>query len=82
MITRLQTVPPFSLELFLILLIAVIQVVLPTVIFIYLDARDRNSSHAIAWAAAALFGGIAVWILYFVVREEVGPGDSSATADL
>jgi len=78
----LQTGLPISLELFLILLITAVQLVLVMVILIYLDARERNSSHAIAWAAAAFFGGIAVWILYFVVREELGPGDSSATANL
>jgi ABC-type glycerol-3-phosphate transport system permease component len=66
-------------ELLLIISIAVLQVVLVPVAIIYGDAKNRNSSHAIAWAAAAFFGGLAVWILYFVVREEVGPGESSPT---
>jgi len=80
--TLLQTGSPVSLELLLIILIPAVQLVLAMAALVYLDARNRNSSHAMAWAAAALFGGIAVWILYFVVREELGPGDSSATADL
>ena len=73
---------PLNVELILIILIAGLQILAVPAALIYEDAKGRNSSHPIAWAAAAFFGGIAVWILYFVVREEVGPGDSSPTDDL
>jgi len=41
-------------------------------LIVYLDAVDRNSDHALAWTVAALFGGVVVWALYLVVRDEVG----------
>jgi ABC-type glycerol-3-phosphate transport system permease component len=77
--SALLTGAPLNVELLLIISIAALQVVVVPVALIYEDAKNRNSSHAIAWAAAAFFGGIAVWVLYFVVREEVGPGESSPT---
>ncbi|OYR41305.1 hypothetical protein DJ82_05895 [Halorubrum sp. Ib24] len=46
-------------------------------LLVYLDATDRNSRHAIAWTLAALFGGVVVWVLYFAVRDEVGPSGSA-----
>lgn len=45
---------------------------------VYRGARDRNSNHALAWAVGAFFGGVVVWILYLVVRDEIGPGGPSA----
>ncbi|WP_123622394.1 hypothetical protein [Halorubrum sp. CSM-61] len=41
-------------------------------LIVYLDAVDRDSSHALAWTVAALLGGVVVWVLYLVVRDEVG----------
>ena len=72
----LQAGIPGTTELFIILLIAVIPLAIAVVIsgFIYQDATKRNSGHALAWAVGGFFGGIVVWILYLVVRDEVGPG--------
>ncbi|GGN16428.1 hypothetical protein [Halarchaeum nitratireducens] len=39
---------------------------------VYRDAKGRNSRHALAWALGAFFGNLVVWILYYVVRDEVG----------
>lgn len=78
----LQTGLPVSPELLLVLALAAIQVVVAMAIVIYRDAKDRNSRHALAWGSAAFFGGLAVWVLYFVVREELGPDTSSATGGL
>ncbi|GAB6860406.1 hypothetical protein ACFR97_09305 [Haloplanus litoreus] len=41
---------------------------------IYRDAKGRDSRHALAWAVGAFFGSLVVWILYYVVRDEVGSG--------
>lgn len=76
----LQAGVPASPELLLIMLVAVVQV-LPAVVvigLIYRDANRRGSEHALAWAAGGFFGGPAVWILYYVVRDEVGPGGPAA----
>jgi len=65
---------PGDLVLLVALLIAAVVAV--SIVFaalvIYLDAVDRHSDHALAWTVAALFGGLVVWTLYFVVRDEVG----------
>lgn len=76
---------PGAPELLIILIILGILLLVPlaVAVFIYRDATDRNSSHALAWAAAAFFGGVlggflgglVVWVLYFVVRDEVGPAN-------
>ena len=39
---------------------------------VYRDAKRRHSRHALAWALGAFFGALVVWILYYVVRDEVG----------
>ncbi|MGQ3330315.1 MULTISPECIES: hypothetical protein [Halorubrum] len=70
----LQVGLPGGPELFVVLFLAAV-VAVPVVfasLIIYLDAVDRNSDHALAWTVAALFGGVVVWTLYVVVRDEVG----------
>jgi len=71
----LQAGPPGGVELLVILLFTLLPVLLALVVsfLMYRDARRRNSGHALAWGAGAFFGGIVVWILYAVVRDEVGP---------
>jgi hypothetical protein len=74
MLSALQVGLPGGPELFVVLLLATV-VAVPVVfasLFIYLDAVDRNSGHALAWTVAALLGGVVVWTLYFAVRDEVG----------
>ncbi|GAA0308130.1 hypothetical protein [Halarchaeum salinum] len=39
---------------------------------VHRDATRRDSRHALAWALGAFFGSVIVWILYYVVRDEVG----------
>lgn len=80
----LQIGVPGGPELLIVLLITVLQIIpaLAVSVVIYLDAKERNSNHALAWAAGAFFGFVVVWILYFVVRDEVGPGDPSANGGL
>lgn len=39
---------------------------------VHRDATRRDSRHALAWALGAFFGSVVVWILYYVVRDEVG----------
>jgi hypothetical protein len=51
-------------------------------LIVYLDAVDRNSDHALAWAVAALIGGVVVWALYLVVRDEVGRNGLTANGRL
>jgi threonine/homoserine/homoserine lactone efflux protein len=41
-------------------------------VYIYRDANRRGSRHALAWAIGAFLGGIIVWLVYFVVRDEMG----------
>ncbi|WP_096388981.1 hypothetical protein [Halopenitus persicus] len=76
----LQAGIPGTTELFIILLIAVIPLAVAVVAsgFIYRDAKKRNSGHALAWAVGGFFGGFVVWILYLVVRDEVGSGGGTA----
>lgn len=58
------------------LIIALFTFLLPLVVsvLIYRDANRRGSGHALAWALGAFFGSLVVWLLYYVVRDEVGPG--------
>jgi RsiW-degrading membrane proteinase PrsW (M82 family) len=77
-----------SPELFVILVLTVIVFAIPVVIsvFIYRDARDRQSGHAVAWASASFFcallgqffGGVVFWVFYLVVRDEIGPREPTA----
>ncbi|WP_380678969.1 hypothetical protein [Salinigranum sp. GCM10025319] len=58
------------------LLILLLTIVVPLAIsyYIYRDAKRRGSRHALAWGLGAFFGSLVVWLLYFVVRDEVGRG--------
>ena len=69
---------PGGPELF-ILFSLLFSVIIPLVVtyYIYRDAKDRGSQHALAWGVGSFFGSIVVWILYFVVRDEVGASGSS-----
>ena len=62
--------PPLILVLILAAAVSVTAVCASLIV--YVDAVDRNSDHALAWAIAALLGGVVVWALYLVVRDEVG----------
>lgn len=83
MLPALQVGLPGAPELIILLLIFTVLLIVPLVVsvFIYRDARGRDSDHALAWAAGSFFGaflggffgGVVVWALYFVVRDEVGP---------
>jgi len=87
MLPSLQVGIPGATELVVLLLIFGILLAVPLVVsvFIYRDAADRDSDHALAWAAASFFGaflggffgGVVVWVLYFVVRDEIGPDGPS-----
>ncbi|WP_324760040.1 hypothetical protein [Haloarcula montana] len=89
MLPSLQIGLPGAAELVILLLIFGLLLLVPLVVsvFIYRDAADRNSSHALAWAAGSFsaavlggfLGGVVVWVLYFVVRDEIGPGGPSGT---
>ncbi|MFD1571992.1 hypothetical protein [Halorubrum laminariae] len=70
---------PVGPELFILLVFPVLLALAAIAVsaLIYRDAKRRDSSHALAWAVGAFFGGLIVWILYFVVRDEVGPGGSA-----
>ncbi|MFB6195316.1 MAG: hypothetical protein ABEI80_04030 [Haloplanus sp.] len=74
----LQIGIPGGPEIVIILLLVLLSFVVPLVVsyFVYRDAKRRNSRHALAWGLGAFFGSLVVWILYFVVRDEVGPGNS------
>jgi len=83
----LQAGIPGGIELLVILFVSVVLLLIPLAfsVYIYWDAKERNSDHALAWGAAAFLtgifggflGGVVVWALYFVVRDEIGPGESS-----
>ena len=72
-------------ELIIIFVIAGILFGIPLVVslLIYRDAKERRSTHAVAWASASffctvlgsIFGGIVFWVFYLVVRDELGPGE-------
>jgi threonine/homoserine/homoserine lactone efflux protein len=72
----LQMAAPGGPELLVTLVITFFSFVIPLVVsfFIYRDAKGRNSRHALAWGVGAFFGSLVVWILYWVVRDEVGSG--------
>ena len=77
-----------SPELLFVGVIAVVLFAIPIVVsvFIYRDAKDRQSGHAVAWASASFFcallgqffGGVVFWVFYLVVRDEVGRGEPRA----
>ena len=72
--TALQFGMPGAPELLIVLFISLLSVAVPLVVsvLIYRDAERRSSSHALAWALGAFFGNLVVWLLYYVVRDEVG----------
>ncbi|MFB6183308.1 MAG: hypothetical protein ABEI96_02025 [Haloarculaceae archaeon] len=70
----LQVGLPGAVELLVILFMLFFSFVIPLVVafLIYRDAKGRGSGHALAWGVGAFFGSLVVWILYYVVRDEVG----------
>jgi threonine/homoserine/homoserine lactone efflux protein len=70
----LQAAVPGGVEILILLLVFAVSLVVPLVVafLIYRDAKGRGSRHALAWALGAFFGSLVVWILYYVVRDEVG----------
>lgn len=75
----LQAGVPGGAELLVVLFVLLLSFVVPLLVafFIYRDARERGSGHALAWGVGAFFGSVVVWLLYVVVRDEVGPGDAA-----
>jgi len=73
-LTALQVGVPGGPELLIMLFVLLLSFVVPIVVafLIYRDAKGRGSRHALAWAVGAFFGSLVVWILYYVVRDEVG----------
>ena len=65
---------PGGIELLIVLVITLLSLVVPLVVsvLIYRDAKGRGSRHALAWAVGAFLGSLVVWVLYYVVRDEVG----------
>lgn len=76
LVPLLQAGVPAGPELFILAVITFLPLLVGVVVsvLVYRDAKRRNSAHAIAWALGSLLGGLIVWILYAVVRDEVGPG--------
>ena len=72
----LQFGVPGGIEILIILLVFGLLLVVPVAVsvLVYRDANRRNSRHAVAWAVGAFLGGLVVWVLYYVVRDEVGTG--------
>jgi threonine/homoserine/homoserine lactone efflux protein len=70
----LQAAVPGGVELLIVLFVFGLSLILPLVVsvLVYRDAKRRGSRHALAWAVGAFFGSLVVWILYYVVRDEVG----------
>lgn len=81
MLGPLQTGTAGSPELFIVLFMTALPLVVALAIgaLIYRDAKGRESNHALAWGLASVFGGLFVWILYAVVRDEVGGVGRTAT---
>ncbi|WP_248897088.1 hypothetical protein [Haloplanus halobius] len=75
-ISALQFGVPGGPELLILFLVLLMSFAVPLVVsfLVYRDAKRRHSSHALAWGVGAFFGSIVVWLLYFVVRDEVGEG--------
>lgn len=86
MSVALQAGSPVSIELLLVLAITVVLflVNIGVAVWIYRDAKRRNQTHAFAWGAGSFLGvflggigGVIVWVLYFVVRNDTGTGAPS-----
>jgi threonine/homoserine/homoserine lactone efflux protein len=73
-VIALQAGVPGAPELLVALFAMLLSVVVPLVVavLVYRDAKGRGSRHALAWAVGAFFGSLVVWVLYYVVRDEVG----------
>ncbi|MUW16038.1 hypothetical protein GJ633_16685 [Halorubrum sp. CBA1125] len=78
----LQAGVPVGPELLIVLLFTAMMFLAAVVVsaLIYRDAKRRDSDHALAWTVGAFLGGFLVWVLYVVVRDEVG--DSAETGGL
>jgi hypothetical protein len=70
--------PLGTLEIALIALILVVIVLAKTAYWIYTDAKQRDSPHAVVWGLGAFFGGILVWALYFIVRDKNKPTNNES----
>jgi hypothetical protein len=90
MSVALQAGSPVSIELLVVLAITVVLflVNIGVAVWIYRDAKRRNQPHAFAWGAGSFLGvflggigGVIVWVLYFVVRNENGAGAPSVRED-
>jgi hypothetical protein len=73
--TVLQSGVPGGPELLVLLVTFLLPIVVS--VLIYRDANRRGSGHALAWAIGAFFGSLVVWLLYYVVRDEVGRGGAA-----
>ncbi|WP_256403425.1 hypothetical protein [Halorubrum salinum] len=75
---------PVGPELFVLLVVPVFFALVAVIVsaLIYRDAKRRDSGHAIAWTVGAFFGGLIVWVLYFVVRDEIGRSGSATGSGL
>jgi uncharacterized BrkB/YihY/UPF0761 family membrane protein len=76
----LQFGVPGGVELLISLFVLFLTLIVPLVVsvLIYRDAKRRGSRHALAWAVGAFLGSLVVWILYYVVRDEVGRGRAAS----
>ncbi|SDZ94758.1 hypothetical protein SAMN04488065_1372 [Haloplanus vescus] len=70
----LQFAVPGAIEILVLLLVFGLSFVVPLAVsvLVYRDAKGRGSRHALAWAVGAFLGSLVVWVLYYVVRDEVG----------
>jgi len=70
----LQFAVPGGIEILVLLLVFGLSFVVPLAVsvLVYRDAKGRGSRHALAWAVGAFLGSLVVWVLYYVVRDEVG----------
>jgi threonine/homoserine/homoserine lactone efflux protein len=66
--------PELLVILFVLAVLLVVGALVPLAVsyLIYRDATDRGSRHALAWGVGAFFGSLVVWVLYYVVRDEIG----------
>ena len=90
MSVALQSGDPVNIELLIVLGITVVLflVNIGVAVWIYRDAKRRNQPHAFAWGAGSFLGvflggigGVVIWVLYFVIRNETGTGAPSVRED-
>lgn len=72
--TILQTGGAGGAESFVMIFILLVALLVPIAVsvYIYRDAKRRGSQHPLAWGIGAFLGGLIVWIIYFVVRGDMG----------